>query len=91
MSTVYDHDLRWFVHHPTAYCYQRPPLPHEWPDLVVPPDAVVTVHLINHRCIVRVLALPGGPRLAEVLDTDPVPVVRGRWVVRKPVPRHVWG
>ncbi len=51
--------------------YQRAPIAQEWPDLLVPPQAVVTVHLINAHCTVRVLGLPHGPRLAEVLDTDP--------------------
>ncbi len=88
MPTVYEHDLGWFVQHPTAFCYHRPPLPHEWPDLVVPPDAVVTVHLINARCTLRVLAMPHGPRLAEALDSDPAALVRGR---RAPSVRHVWG
>jgi hypothetical protein len=32
MPTVYEHDLRWFIQHPTAYWYQRHPLPTEWPD-----------------------------------------------------------
>ncbi len=88
MPTVYERDLQWFLCHPTTYRYQRAPLPHEWPDWLVPPDAVVTVHLINGRCILRVLALPAGPPLAEALDIDPAPVVRGR---RAPGVRHVWG
>ncbi len=92
MSNVYEHDQAWFLRHPLAYRTQRPPLPDEWPDLELPSDAIVTVHLINARCTVRVLAVPGRPRLAEVLDTDPLQVVvsprrslmAGRF-------RHMWG
>jgi len=92
MPTVYAHDHAWFVRHPLAYRYQRPPLPDEWPELEVPPDAIVTVHLINARCTVRVLAVPGKPRLAEAIDTDPLQVVlsprRSLDAGRFP---HVWG
>ena len=91
MPTVYEHDLQWFLLHPTAYRYQRPPLIAEWPDLTVPPDAIVTVHLINARCTVRVLAVPGRPRLAEALDTDPhYTVVSPHQSLHAGRPRHVW-
>ncbi len=71
MSTSYERDQQWFTLHPTSYQYCRLPRPQEWPNVCVPPDAVVTVHYINTRCTVRVLALPDGPRLAEAVDTDP--------------------
>ncbi len=71
MSTSYEHDQQWFTLHPTSHQYQRAPLAYEWPDVSVPPDAIVTVHLINARCTVRVLARPKGRRVAEALDTDP--------------------
>ncbi len=70
MST-YALDQQWFQFHPKVHQYQRPPQPDEWPNLAIPPDAVVTVHFINQQCLVRVLASPQGPRLAEAVDTDP--------------------
>jgi hypothetical protein len=75
MFTSYDRDQQWFTLHPTIHQYQRAPFAYEWPDLLVPPQAVVTVHLINPHCTVRVLGVPHGPRLAEVLDTDPTHAV----------------
>lgn len=75
MSTSYEQDQQWFTLHPTNQQYQRAPFAQEWPDLVVPPQAVVTVHLISPQCTVRVLGVPHGPRLAEVLDTDPTRAV----------------
>jgi hypothetical protein len=71
MPTSYEHDQQWFTLHPTRHQYQRAPFAYEWPGVAVPPDAVVTVHYINARCTVRVLAPPKGRRVAEVLDTDP--------------------
>jgi hypothetical protein len=92
MPTVYKHDLQWFLLHPTTYRYQRPPLPTEWPNLDVPPDAVVTVYLINARCTVRVLAVPGTPRLAESIDTDShYTVVSPRRSLTARMPPHMWG
>jgi hypothetical protein len=70
MFTSYEHDRQWFTLHPSIHQYQRAPFTQEWPDLSVPAQAVVTVHLINTRCTVRVLGVPDGPRLAEELDTD---------------------
>ncbi len=66
MPNVYHLDQAWFAQYATIQRYERAPLPYEWPDLPVPPDAVMTVHLINAHCTVRVLAVPHGPRLAEV-------------------------
>jgi hypothetical protein len=92
MPTVYALDHQWFVRHPTTYRYQRSPVHAEWPDLDVPPDAIVTVHLINARCTVRVLAVPGKPRLAEVIDTDPHwTSVSPRRSLTARMPEHVWG
>jgi hypothetical protein len=92
LPSVYTIDHQWFVQHPTTYRYQRPPLLNEWPDLRVPLDAVVTVHLINACCTVRVLACPGGPRLAEALATDLAAVVLPvRCALDVRLPRHVWG
>jgi len=74
-----------------AYCYQRRPLPAEWSGLSVPHDAIVTVHLINARCTVRVLAVPGRPRLAEAFDTDPhCTVVSSRRSLDARRHWHVW-
>jgi hypothetical protein len=71
MFTSYERDQQWFVLHPTMHQYQGLPRPEEWFHVSVPPDAIVTVHYINARCTVRVLAVPHGPRLAEAVDTDP--------------------
>ena len=71
MSTSYEPDQQWFTLHPTSHQYQRAPFASEWPDVPVPPDAIVTVHYINARCTVRVLARPKGRRVAEAFDTDP--------------------
>jgi hypothetical protein len=95
MFTSYEHDRQWFTLHPSMHHYQRAPIAHEWPDLSVPPQAVVTVHLINAHCTVRVLGVPHGPRLAEVLDTDPTratpPVPSVRPVPpAPPVAPHGW-
>ncbi len=70
MYTPYYIDRDWFVSHPTMQRYQRAPLPDEWQEAMIPTTAIVTVHLINERCTVRVLELPQGERLATVLDTD---------------------
>lgn len=70
MYTPYYIDRDWFVSHPTMQRYQRAPLPEEWQEMPIPSSAIVTVHLINERCTVRVLELPKGKRLASVLDTD---------------------
>lgn len=35
--------------------------------MAVPRDAGVTVHRINERCIMRVLVILEGPRLADAL------------------------
>ncbi len=83
MSTVYHLDQAWFARYPTIQRYERAPLPHEWPDLAVPPDAIVTVYSINAHCTVRVLALSHGPRVATVMDTN---LAR---VVPLPLPPHV--
>jgi hypothetical protein len=71
MSISYERDQQWFTLHPTSHQYHRLPRPQEWPTVCVPPDAIVTVHFINAQCLVRVLALPNGPRLAEAIDTNP--------------------
>lgn len=74
MSTSYEHDQQWFTLHPTSHQYQRSPFASEWPDVAVPPDAIVTVHYINARCLVRVLTRAKGRRVAEAFDTDPAQV-----------------
>jgi hypothetical protein len=55
--------------------------------LAVPPDAIITVHLINARCTVRVLALPAGPRLAGGLDPAPRRLGRVGGAAPSPSPR----
>ncbi len=95
MFTSYKHDRQWFTLHPSLHQYQRAPFAYEWPDLLVPPQAVVTVHLINPHCTVRVLGVPHEPRLAEVLDTDPthavLPVPPARPVLpAQPVAPRAW-
>ena len=71
MQSPYHIDRTWFVTHPTSLRYQRPPLAEEWQEFPIPQNAIVTVHLINDRCTVRVLEVPQGPRLATAIDTDP--------------------
>ncbi len=70
MDRAYHIDRAWFGTHPREHRYRRIPLANEWEEFPIPQEAVVTVHLINDRCTVRVLEIPDGARLATALDTE---------------------
>ena len=71
MSTAKELDRLYFEDNPTAFSYERAPLPQEWDDVEVPADALVSVYRINNQSRVRALQSAIGERLAPpVMDVD---------------------
>lgn len=71
MSEAKEIDRLYFEANPSAFSYDRMPLPHEWADVEFPAEAKVSVYRINATSRVRALQLDGGERLAPpILDVD---------------------
>ncbi len=61
-------DRDYFATNRTKSEYIRPPLDGEFEEVNVPADAFVRVFLINQRSLVKALELPGGERLATMIE-----------------------
>lgn len=71
MSEAKELDRVYFETNPSAFSYDRAPLPHEWVGIDFPATAKVSVYRINGMSRVRALQTDEGERLAPpVLDVD---------------------
>ncbi len=69
--TAKEIDREYFETNPTAFSYERGPLPQEWVGVDVPADASVSVYKINNQSRVRALQTGLGERLAPpIMDID---------------------
>ncbi len=67
MSEAKELDRVYFEENPTAFSYERGPLPEEWSHVDVPADACVSVYKINNQSRVRALqtVLRRAPRATD--------------------------